>query len=100
MKIDNAIKKLQELHDKGYGEYTNKLLSGLEIILSDDDLDKLQKIADESIKDFLEKEHHELDPYAKLDFSPVVSQLNSVDYSEEKGGTTNDTEKEEETSSP
>lgn len=83
-------------------EYTNKLLSGLEIILSDDDLDKLQKIADESIKDFLEKEHHELDPYAKLDFSPVVlrSTQNSADYSGEKGGTTNDTEKEEETSSP
>lgn len=79
-------------------EYTNTLLSGLELILSDDDLDKLQKIADECIKDFLE--HPELNPYNKLDFSPVISQLNSADYSGEKGGTSNDTEKEEETSSP
>lgn len=63
-------------------EYTKELLSGLETILSDDDLDKLQKIADESIKDFLGKEHPE---------------LNSTDYSEEKGDTTNDMEKAEET---
>lgn len=83
-------------------EYTNKLLSGLELILSDDDFDKLQKISDECIKDFLEKEHTEPNPYAKLDLSPVVlrSTRNSADYSEEKGGTTDDTEKEEETSSP
>lgn len=80
----------KNINEEFLRDFRNKLFEGFDQILSDDELDKLQKISDESIKEFLKQEHPELDPYEKLDFSPVISQLNSADYDTEKGGTTND----------